>query len=120
MHGRKQFMRSVSYCYLLPIFQFRQNKRPFSRMALKQVHEQNNKIKGLEGVTSILNTQDESPLIRWKIRDPEVAGIVSEFGDSLYDQDPCSSTAKHHEDNYKLRQKLSSDVEFDYFIKEFQ
>ena len=78
------------------------------------------KLKGLEGVTSILNTQDESALIRWKTRDPEVAGIVSEFGDSLYDQDPCSSTAKHHEDNYKLRQKLSSDVEFDYFIKEFQ
>ena len=46
-------------------FSFAKTKRSFSRMVLDQVHEQNNKItKGNGGVTSLLNTQDESALIR--------------------------------------------------------
>ena len=40
-------------------FSFAKTKRPFSRMALDQVHVQNNKIiKGVGGATSLLNTQD--------------------------------------------------------------
>ena len=93
-------------------FSFAKIKHPFSRMALDQVHEQNNKIiKGLGGATSLLNTQDKSALIRWKTCDPEVARIVSEFEDSLYNQDASSSAAKHHEDNEKFRQKFNRDVE---------
>ena len=46
-------------------FSFAKTKRPFSRMALDQVHERNNKIiKGVGGATSLFNTQDESALIR--------------------------------------------------------
>ena len=57
-------------------------------MALDQVHGQNNKIvKVLGGVTSLLSTHDESA--------PEVARIVSDFEDSLYDQDASSSATKH-------------------------
>ena len=93
-------------------FSFAKTKRPFSRMALDQVHEQNNKIiKGVGGATSLLNTQDESALIRWETCGPEVARIVSEFEDSLYNQDASSSAAKHHEDNEKFRQKFNRDVE---------
>ena len=40
-------------------FSFAKTKRPFSRMALDQVHEQNNKIiKVVGGATSLLNTQN--------------------------------------------------------------
>ena len=51
-------------------------------MALGQAHEQDNKIiKGFGGGTNLLNTQDESALIRWETCGPEVAKIVSEFED---------------------------------------
>ena len=50
---------------LKEVFSFAKTKRPFSRMALDQVHERNNKIiKGVGGATSLFNTQDESALIR--------------------------------------------------------
>ena len=95
-------------------FSFVKTKPPSSRMVLDQVHEQNNKtIKGIGGATSLLNTQDESALIRWETCGPDVARIASEFEDSLYDQDASSSAAKHHEDNEKFRQKLNL------FIKQF-
>ena len=46
-------------------FSFAKTKRPFSRIAFDQVHEQNNKIiKGLGGATNLLNSNDESGLIR--------------------------------------------------------
>ena len=54
---------------------------------------------------------DESALIRWETCGPEVARTVSDFEDSLYDQDASSSAAKHHEDNEKFRQKFNRDVE---------
>ena len=93
-------------------FSFAKTKRPFSRMALDQIHEQNNKIiKGVGGATSLLNTQDESALIRWETCGPEVARIVFEFEDSLYNQDASSSAAKHYEDNENFRQKFNRDVE---------
>ena len=116
-------MCSISYRYLLPILMFikkcskgfsvslKQNVL-FSRMALDQVHEQNNKIiKRVGGTTSLLNTQDESALIRWETCGPEVARIVSEFEDFLYNQDTFSNVAKHHEYNEKFRQKFNTDAE---------
>ena len=76
-------------------------------MVLDQVQEQSNKIvKGFGGAVSLLKTQDKSALIS-----SEVAKIVSEFKDSLYNQDASSSSAKHHEDNEKFRQKFDRDVE---------
>ena len=57
-----------------------------------------------------MNTQGESALIRWEICGPEVARIVSEFENSLYNQDASSSATKH-EDNEKFRQKFNRDVE---------
>ena len=90
-------------------FSFAKTKRPFSRMALDQVHEQNNKIiKGVGGATSLLNTQDESALIRWETCGPEVARIVLEFQDSLYKQDASSSAAKNHEDYEKFNRDVES------------
>ena len=81
-------------------------------MALDQAHEQDNKIiKGFGGGTNLLNTKDESALIRWETCGAKVARIVSEFEDCLYNQDASSSAAKHHEDNKKFRLKFKRDVE---------
>ena len=90
-------------------FSFTKTKCPFSQIALDQVHEQNNKIiKGVGGATSLLNTQDESALIRWETCGPEVARIVLEFQDSLYKQDASSSAAKNHEDYEKFNRDVES------------
>ena len=96
---------------LKEFFSFTKTKRPFSRMALDQVHGQNNKIiKGVGGSTSLLNTQDESALTRGETCGPEIGRIVSESEDSLYNQDSSSSAAKH-KDNEKFKQKFNRDVE---------
>ena len=93
-------------------FSFAKTKCPFSRMVLDHFHEQHNKIiKGVGGATSIFNTQDEFVLIRWETCGPEVARIVSEFEDSLHNQDASSSATKHHEKNVKISQKFNRDVE---------
>ena len=98
-------MCSISYRYLLPILMFIKKCSKGFSVSLKQ-----NLLFQVGGATSLLNTQDESALIRWETCGPEVARIVSDFEDSLYDQDASSSAAKHHEDNEKFRQKFSRDV----------
>ena len=48
----------------------------FSRIALGQLHEQNNKvIKGISGTYR----KDESALNRWALSGPELAEIISQF-----------------------------------------
>ena len=64
-----------------------------------------------------MNTQDESVLIRWETCGPEVARIVSEFGDSLYKQDASSSAAKHREDNENSDRNSTGMLNL--FIKQF-
>ena len=49
-------------------FSVLKTNKQFSRMALDQLHEQNNKyIKGVSGATSLIIGQDDSTLIRWKL-----------------------------------------------------
>ena len=93
-------------------FCFAKTKRPFSRMAFDQVHEQNNKIiKGLGGATNLLNSKNDSALIRWETCGPEIARIVSEFESSMKSQDSSeSSRLKHHEDNAQFRANFNKDV----------
>ena len=94
-------------------FSFAKSKRPFSRMALDQVHQQNNKIiKGQGGASNFLNMENESALIRWETCGPEVARIVSEF-EELYEEESSQShcSLKHHEDNEQFRANFKKDVD---------
>ena len=95
-------------------FSFAKSNRQFSRIALDQVHEQNNKvIKGQGGASSLLNLQDESALIRWETCGPEVGRIVSEFEDLMEENTDAKSTnsvLKHHEDNENYRLSFLKDV----------
>ena len=99
-------MCSISYRYLLPILMFIKKCSKGFSVSLKQ-----NLLFQVGGATSLLNTQDESALIRWETCGPEVARIVSEFEDFSYNQDTFSGAAKHHEYNEKFRQKFNTDAE---------
>ena len=69
-------------------FSFTKSKRPFSRMALDQVHEQNNKIiKGQGGASGLLNLEDESALIRWETCGPDVGRILCQSEEEMKDDD---------------------------------
>ena len=69
-------------------FSFQKTYTEFSHIATDQVHEENNKvIKGYGGATVLLNKEDESALIRWETCGPDIARIVSEFEDLIYEDD---------------------------------
>ena len=96
-------MCSISYRYLLPILMFIKKCSKGFSVSLKQ-----NLLFQVGGATSLLNTQDESALIRWETCGPEVARIVLECQDSLYKQDASSSAAKNHEDYEKFNRDVES------------
>ena len=61
-------------------FSFLKTNKQLSRMALDQLHEQNNKyIKSVSSATSIINQQDDSALVRWELCGPEICWIIEEF-----------------------------------------
>ena len=61
-------------------FWFLKTNKEFSRMALDQLHEQNNKcIKSVSSATPIIYWQDDSALVRWELCGPELCRIVEEF-----------------------------------------
>ena len=54
-------------------FSFLKTNKQFSRMALDQLHEQNNKyIKSVNGATILMNRQDDWVLVRWELCGPEL------------------------------------------------
>ena len=61
-------------------FSFQKSYRRFSKMALDQVHEQNNKKnKGVSGATPLLNRNDMSGIETWETSSPEIARIIENF-----------------------------------------
>ena len=65
-------------------FSFLKTKSAFSRMALDQLQEQNNKhIKGVSGATNLVNRQDNSALTRWELCGPELSRILMEFEEGI-------------------------------------
>ena len=100
-------------------FSFQKTYTKFSRIATDQVHEQNNKvIKGYGGATLLLNKEDESALIRWETCGPDIARIVSEFKDFIYEDGDVQmfnsdkrKPRKHHEDTSTFRGNFIKDVQ---------
>ena len=93
-------------------FSFQKSSREFSRMALDQVHEQNNRtIKAFGGAVNFMNRSDDSALIRWETCGPDIARSVNEFEDGMDDvifND--SEIRKHHEDNKTYQECFANDV----------
>ena len=82
-------------------FSFLKTNTEYSRIALYQVHEQNNKvIKGSGGSKHLLNRTDESGLIRWETVGADIARIICEFEyvvDELLQKKEQKSTMKTQE-----------------------
>ena len=92
-------------------FSFQKSKNQFSRMALDQVHEQNNRvIKSTGGATDLVNKCDDSALIRWETCGPDIARFITEFEDSETPSSKTSSSTKHHEDNDTFCENVASDI----------
>ena len=53
----------------------------------------------------LLNKEDDSALLRWEVRSPELARVILEFEDCLDKNEvPAESSTKHHEDNESFNQ----------------
>ena len=65
-------------------FAYQKTRSIFSKMAPDQLHEQNNeKIKGVGRAVHLVNREDESGLIKWELRGPELVMIVDDFEQSI-------------------------------------
>ena len=90
-------------------FSFLKTNKKFSRMALDQVHEQNNKyIKSVSGATSLINRQDDAALIRWELCGAELCRILQEF--EVKKDEVEDEKSKHHEDTKKFKDDFSRDI----------
>lgn len=88
-------------------FSFLKTKTKFSRIALDQLHEQNNKyIKSVSGATVLVNREDDGALVRWELCGPELARILEEFEDNK-----VIKLAKHHEDTKAFIRDFEKDVD---------
>ena len=94
-------------------FSFQKTSREFSRMALDQVHEQNNRvIKASNGAIHCMNRSDESALIRWETCGPDIARLITEFEDGMefFSSNDVDMVMKHHEDNETFQRLFTDDV----------
>ena len=92
-------------------FSFLKTKMWSSRMALDQLHEQNNKyIKGVCGATNLVYCQDDTALICWELCGPDLSRLLIEF-DEGNEIKESESIHKHHEDNFIFQNDLFNDVD---------
>ena len=83
--------------------------RVFSKIAIDQVHEQNNDlIKNNGGATHLLNRADSISLEKWEITTPELTRLISEFEDNFF-INPNKPSA-HHEETQSFQKRFSTDV----------
>ena len=94
-------------------FSFLKTKTAFSRMALDQLHKQNNKvIKGVSGATSVINRKDDSALIQWALCGPELARMIEVFEQEYsHSDDDESSVKQHHECGETFQTDFFNDVQ---------
>ena len=92
-------------------FSFLKTKTEFSRMALDQLHEQNNKyIKGVSGATSLINREDDSALIRWELCGPEICRMLQSFETDGSISSETNDPKKHHENNPTFQKDFCNDT----------
>ena len=90
-------------------FSFDKTTRRFSRIAPDQLHEQNNAlIKGMSGVTDVLNREDQVGVERWGLCNSELASLVSEYHSTC--EWDSSKASKHHGDTAAFQKNFSTDV----------
>ena len=83
-------------------------KKQNSKMALDQLHEQNNRTIKSSEASSFANRADDSALIRWETCGAELSRIINEFEDTFKPQ--VKSSNNHHEDCISFSLKFYSDI----------
>ena len=97
-------------------FMFQKMNTEFLRIPLDQVHKQNNaNIKGVAGATHLVNRTDEAGLIRLELCSNELAMMIQEFENELYDGDDddeehFNATRKHHKDTLSFQKCFFEDA----------
>ena len=90
-------------------FTVQKTNRKFSSMATDQAHEQNNKlVKEEGGAIGIL--QSPKALMQWMEAGPEIARMITEFGDIIVDADPEEPIKSHHENTTTFEKRFRKDV----------
>ena len=91
-------------------FTFQKTNSNFSRVAIDQVHEQNNKvIKSSGDAKHLLNVCDDSGVIRLETVESDVASILTEFQETI-DTPVVMGIKKHHEDSQSFNKAFTQDV----------
>ena len=81
----------------------------FSKIAIDQVHEQNNDlIKNNDGATHLLNRANSVSLEKWEITTPELTRLISEFEDNFFIN--LNKSSAHHEDTLSFQKRFTTDV----------
>ena len=80
--------------FLKGSFTVEKTARPFSAVAIDQVHEQNNSVvKGDDGAVGL--TEKPAALRRWMVCGPEMDGLIGEF-ESLVDTSQKTANLGHN------------------------
>ena len=80
-------------------FSFLKTNKQFSRTALDQLHEQNNKyIKSVNGATILMNRQDDLALVRWELCGPELCRLI-EKSEEVESSSTHEKKQKHYEES---------------------
>ena len=73
-------------------------------------------VQHLGGATNLLNSKNDSALIRWETCGQEVAWVVSEFEDSISVEGDKDTLPKYHEDNDIFQTSSSNDLKDIYHV----
>ena len=97
--------------FMVGNFSFQNKNSKFSRLAIDQIHEQNNKIiKGSGRAKHLSNKTDESGLIRWETIGTDIARILSEFEYTI-NKPTNVRLKKHREGNESFQESFCGDVQ---------
>ena len=92
-------------------FSFQKLNRRFSKMALDQVHEQNDeKVRGASGAMHLLNRADMSGLERWETCTPEIARIMESLEENIEAKTTEDLCKPHHEDKSAFQLNFAADI----------
>ena len=99
------FCPDVSNEFLNGNFAYQEWKK-VSKISPDQVHEQNNEvIKGLGGAIPFSNRDHDSGLMRLELSGTEVARLLNEFENGIFD-DQCNINEKHHKNTPASHKRL--------------
>ena len=92
-------------------FSFQKSNGRFSKIALDQVHEQNNeKINGASGAAHLLDRADVSGFEQWETCTPEIARIIESLEENREAKTSEDLDKPHNEERSAFQRNFAADV----------